>query len=70
MCEVAEKLDRKQLKQPDEFQVLANKAMQWTAQHTKQVTMAIAALPFLVGLCVAIPVLGHATWHLYRKAVL
>ena len=23
----------------------------------------------LVGLCVVIPVLGHASWHLYRKAV-
>lgn len=29
----------------------------------------VASLPFFVGLCVAMPVLGHATWHLYRKAV-
>lgn len=27
------------------------------------------ALPFLVGLIVVLPVLGHATWHLYRKVV-
>jgi uncharacterized membrane protein len=29
----------------------------------------IASLPLFVGLAVAIPVLGHATWHLYRRAV-
>jgi len=27
------------------------------------------SLPFFVGLAVVMPVLGHATWHLYRKAV-
>ena len=32
-------------------------------------TMALGALPALVGLCVVIPVLGHASWHLYKKAV-
>jgi hypothetical protein len=26
-------------------------------------------LPFFLGLTVVMPVLGHATWHLYRKAV-
>jgi uncharacterized membrane protein len=29
----------------------------------------LGSLPFFVGLAVAMPVLGHATWHLYRKAV-
>ena len=29
----------------------------------------IGSLPFFVGLCVVLPVLGHATWHLYRKVV-
>jgi len=29
----------------------------------------LGSLPFFVGLAVALPVLGHATWHLYRKAV-
>jgi uncharacterized membrane protein len=29
----------------------------------------IGALPLLFGLAVVLPVLGHATWHLYRKAV-
>jgi uncharacterized membrane protein len=27
------------------------------------------ALPFFFGLAVVFPVLGHATWHLYRKVV-
>ena len=27
------------------------------------------SLPFFLGLTVVVPVLGHATWHLYRKAV-
>ena len=29
----------------------------------------IGAIPLLVGLAIAVPLLGHATWHLYRKAV-
>jgi uncharacterized membrane protein len=29
----------------------------------------VGSLPFFVGLAVVIPVLGHATWHLYRKVV-
>jgi uncharacterized membrane protein len=29
----------------------------------------IASLPLFVGLAVAIPVLGHSTWHLYRKVI-
>jgi uncharacterized membrane protein len=32
-------------------------------------SLAIGSLPFLVGLAVVMPVLGHATWHLYRKVV-
>ncbi|MBX7492123.1 DUF2189 domain-containing protein [Qipengyuania sp. 1NDW9] len=28
-----------------------------------------AILPFFLGLFVVLPVLGHATWHLYRRAV-
>jgi uncharacterized membrane protein len=31
--------------------------------------LAIGSLPFLIGLAVVLPVLGHATWHLYRKVV-
>jgi len=31
--------------------------------------LALGALPLLLGLIVVVPVLGHATWHLYRKTV-
>ncbi|MGB3720154.1 MAG: hypothetical protein DIU65_07140 [Proteobacteria bacterium] len=29
----------------------------------------IGSLPFLVGLAIVMPVLGHASWHLYRRVV-
>jgi uncharacterized membrane protein len=31
--------------------------------------LAVAMVPFFLGLIVALPVLGHATWHVYRKAI-
>jgi len=31
--------------------------------------LVLGSLPLLVGLAVVLPVLGHATWHLYRRAV-
>jgi uncharacterized membrane protein len=31
--------------------------------------LGIAILPMFLGLFVVLPLLGHATWHLYRKAV-
>lgn len=33
------------------------------------IDLAVASLPFFLGLLVVLPVLGHATWHLYRKLV-
>lgn len=33
------------------------------------VILALGAIPLLIGLAVAMPVLGHATWHLYRRVV-
>ena len=33
------------------------------------VVLALGSVPFFVGLAVAMPILGHATWHLYRRAV-
>ncbi len=33
------------------------------------VLLVLGSLPFFIGLAVVMPVLGHATWHLYRKAV-
>jgi uncharacterized membrane protein len=31
--------------------------------------LVLGSIPFLFGLAVVMPVLGHATWHLYRKVV-
>ncbi|MBV9248758.1 MAG: hypothetical protein JO227_05865, partial [Acetobacteraceae bacterium] len=31
--------------------------------------LVLGSIPFLLGLVVVLPVLGHATWHLYRKVV-
>ena len=32
-------------------------------------SLVIGSLPFLLGLAIVMPVLGHTTWHLYRKVV-
>ena len=32
-------------------------------------SLVIGSIPFFVGLAVVMPVLGHSTWHLYRKVV-
>ena len=32
-------------------------------------SLVIGSLPFFVGLCVVLPVIGHITWHIYRKIV-
>ncbi len=31
--------------------------------------LVLGSLPFFLGLSIVLPVLGHSTWHLYRKAV-
>jgi uncharacterized membrane protein len=31
--------------------------------------LVLGSLPFLLGLTIVVPILGHATWHLYRKVV-
>ena len=33
------------------------------------VLLVIGSLPLFLGLAVVLPVLGHATWHLYRRMV-
>ena len=33
------------------------------------VLLVVSALPYFLGLLVTLPVLGHATWHLYRRIV-
>lgn len=41
--------------------------LRWGA--TVAVVLVLGALPLFVGLAVALPVLGYATWHLYTRAV-
>ncbi|HUZ63252.1 MAG TPA: DUF2189 domain-containing protein [Acetobacteraceae bacterium] len=31
--------------------------------------LVLGSIPFLLGLAIVLPVLGHATWHLYRRLV-
>jgi uncharacterized membrane protein len=31
--------------------------------------LVIGSIPFFLGLAVVMPLLGHATWHLYRRTV-
>ncbi|MES2145285.1 MAG: hypothetical protein V4516_13225, partial [Pseudomonadota bacterium] len=31
--------------------------------------LALGSIPALLGLVIVLPLLGHATWHLYRRAV-
>jgi uncharacterized membrane protein len=31
--------------------------------------LVIGSIPLFLGLIIVMPVLGHATWHLYRKLV-
>ena len=41
--------------------------LQWAAFIA--VVLFVAMIPIFVGLLIALPVLGHATWHLYRRAL-
>jgi len=49
--------------------VLANPVtmMAWAAIIAS--ALIVGSLPFFLGLAVVLPVLGHASWHIYRKAV-
>lgn len=49
--------------------VLKNPAPSLTWGMIVAGSLLIGSLPALLGLSVVLPVLGHATWHLYRKAV-
>lgn len=33
------------------------------------ILLAVSAMPYFLGLLVTLPVLGHATWHLYRRII-
>lgn len=50
--------------------VLANPLVMLVWGLIVGISLVLGALPFLVGLAVVIPILGHATWHLYRKVVI
>jgi uncharacterized membrane protein len=49
--------------------VLANPAVMAAWALFIAVTLFIGALTFFAGLAVVMPILGHASWHLYRKVV-
>ena len=49
--------------------VLANPAVMAIWAFLIAAALFIGALPLFVGLIVVLPVLGHASWHLYRKVV-
>jgi uncharacterized membrane protein len=49
--------------------VLANPAIMALWGFIVAALLVIGSIPLLFGLAVVLPVLGHATWHLYRKAV-
>jgi uncharacterized membrane protein len=49
--------------------VRANPAVMATWGLIVAVLLLLGSLPLFVGLAVVLPVLGHATWHLYRKVV-
>ncbi len=49
--------------------VIANPLMMAAWGVIVAVLLVLGSIPLLVGLAVVVPVLGHATWHLYRKVV-
>jgi tetratricopeptide (TPR) repeat protein len=60
---LAEKIDRKQLKKPDEFQVVAGHAMEWVAAHQRPVALAAGAV-----VLAALLAWGLAAWRGSREA--
>src|SRR6266542_3959339 len=49
--------------------VAANPAMMAICGLIVAALLVVGSLPFFFGLAVVVPVLGHSTWHLYRKLV-
>ncbi len=49
--------------------VVANPTMMGLWGLIVAASLAVGCLPFFVGLAVVVPILGHSTWHLYRKVV-
>ena len=50
--------------------VLNNMAVMLTWGLIVGFLLALAMIPMFLGLIVVLPILGHATWHLYRLAIL
>ena len=50
--------------------VLNNLAVMLTWGLIVGVILFIAMIPMFLGLIIALPILGHATWHLYKLAIL
>ena len=49
--------------------VMANPVQMLVWGFVVALLLVLGSLPLFAGLVVVIPVLGHATWHLYRKVV-
>lgn len=49
--------------------VKANPKAMFTWAWIVVAVLVVGMIPFFLGLVVALPVLGHGTWHLYRKAI-
>lgn len=49
--------------------VARNKAVMGFWAVVVAVSLFVAMLPAFLGLFIALPVLGHATWHIYRRAL-
>jgi uncharacterized membrane protein len=49
--------------------VLANPRAMALWGLTVAVLLFVGSLPFFLGLVIVMPVLGHATWHMYRKSI-
>ena len=49
--------------------VLANPVIMAMWGFIVALLLVVGSIPLLFGLAVVMPVLGHATWHLYRRAV-
>jgi len=60
---LAHKLDRKELKKPDEFQLVAGKAMEWIVAHRVPVLAAVVAIVVLAAVA-----WGASAWSGSREA--
>ena len=49
--------------------VVANPATMALWGFVVAALLVIGSIPFFLGLTAVVPVLGHATWHLYRRVI-